>query len=174
MKHAQWLLYRLADQLGVAGMVTLLLALAIPAYRLWWLAPAQQQLATLSQQASMVSAPTVTVLKTSPAHDFLASLPSSNAMMTAQLQTIFEQAEKQRLNLGEVSYKRDRKSDEKIEQYHINFLFEAPYASAKSFLLATLAALPYVSLDQLIFNRENTQAETVMVDVTLTLHLVAQ
>lgn len=174
MKHSQWLLYRLADKLGISGMIAILLACASMAYWLWMINPAQHQLAALSQQASTANPPKVTVVATSPAHDFLASLPSSNAMMTTQLQTIFEQAEKQHLHLGEVSYKRERKPDEKIEQYHINFLFEAPYASAKSFLLATLAALPYVSLDQLILNRENTQAETVMVDVTLTLHLVAQ
>lgn len=174
MKPLQWQLYRLADQLGMSGIIAVLLACATLAYWLGLIVPAQHQLIVLSQQASVVSAPKVTVVTTSPAHDFLASLPSSNAMMTAQLQTIFEQAEKQQLNLGEVSYKRERKADENIAQYHINFLFEAPYASAKSFLLATLAALPYVSLDQLIFNRENSQAETVMVDVTLTLHLVAQ
>ncbi|NOT15745.1 MAG: hypothetical protein HOP21_09275 [Methylotenera sp.] len=174
MKQVQWLLFRLTDKLGVIGIVAVLLALSSLVYWQWVLVPTQQKLAEISQQTSVVSVPKVTVVVTSPAQAFLASLPSSDAMMTAQLQTIFDQAEKKHLNLGEVSYKRERKQGESVEQYHIDFLFEAPYASAKSFLLETLATLPYVSLDQLIFNRENAQAETVMVDVRLTLHLVAQ
>ena len=171
MNQFKWVFYRVSDTFSANSFIALLLALSSVLYWIFVLSPAQLKLDTLNQQTSTTGLPDVEIMKTAPASTFLMSLPSSDAMLTTQLQTIFDHAEKHHLDLGEVAYKRDRKQGEKAEQYHMDFSVEATYPAIKAFVSDVLIALPYVSLDQLILKRENVQSDSVLADVRFTLHL---
>jgi len=172
MQKLQWLLVRWSERLGVVSMAALALALFGLLYAPVALWPAQQRLDDLGKLAGQAhGAKATTILDESPVSTFLTAFPHTDAL-SGELQTLFDLAEQNGLDLGEVSYKQDRRQDERIEHYHVDFTVDAPYTDTRAFLSDALAELHYASLDQLSFTRENAQAESVQTRVRLTLHLV--
>ncbi len=172
MRRLQWILVRWGDRVGVPGMVALVLALAAVLYVPAVLWPAQHRLESLAGDTEKPrDGGNTTEVTESPAHAFLTTFPGPDTL-SVQLQTIFDMAEQYGLALDEVSYKQERKAGEALSRYHVDFSLDAPYADARAFLLDILAALPYVSLDQLAIDRESVKSDTVQTRVRLTLHLV--
>lgn len=172
MNRLQWRLARLGEWLGGPGVVALALllcALGYPPLVLW---PAQERLSALENvtvQASRNAKPAA--LDVPPARAFLADFPPADTL-SLQLQSIFDIAAQYNLELGEVSYKRERTKGERIERYHVNFSVEAPYTDARAFLADVLAVQPHVALSQLSFNRDSVKEDSVQTSIRLTLHLV--
>lgn len=172
MKRLQWTLVRTAERLGMPGQAALALALLAVLYLTLMVWPAQQRLAVLettlvrTDETSTRAAPAL-----SPVSAFLASFPPSDALPT-QLQRLFDIAEQYQLDMGEVSYKWERRQDERLQRYHVSFAIDAPYPDVRAFLADALAALPHAALDQLSFNRDSVQDDTVQATVRLTFYLV--
>lgn len=170
MNKLQWSLVRLGEWLGgpgVLALVLLLCALAYPPVMLW---PAQDRLALFETglvQASQVAQP----VAPSSVSTFLAAFPPADSL-SAQLQSIFDIAAQNNLELGEVSYKRERTKGERLQRYHVNFSIEAPYPDARAFLADVLAAQPHVALSQLSFNRDSVKEDSEQTNIRLTLYLV--
>lgn len=171
MKQLHWTLVRAAEWLGGAGMAALLLAVALAAYLPLGLWPVQQRLAALEQAPRAVPRAVAAQPPLPPARAFLASFPSSDAL-AGELQQLFDIAAQYQLDLGEVSYKWERRRSERLQRYQVSFTLDAPYPDARAFLADVLAALPHAALDQLSFNRDSVQTDSVQTSVRLTLYLV--
>lgn len=172
MQRMHWALLRLADKLGGLGLAALGLALIVLLY--WPLAmqPAQQHLSALEKAAANSGhVPVMARPAEPPARVFLAGFPRPSAL-AAELQDVFDIAESYGLDLDEVSYKQERRIGERVERYHMDFSVEATYPETRAFLDDVLVALPYASLSQLSFTRENVKSEMVLAHVRLTLHMV--
>ena len=172
MEKLKWTLFRLGEGLGVPGLAALALALFGLLYAPVMLWPAQQRLEMLGKAAARAHDTATTQFVTeSPARAFLSSFPAPDAL-AVELRKVFDIAQQHDFDLGEVSYKSERKQGERLERYHIDFSLDAPYPEIRLFLSELLVALPYVSLDQLSFDRDSVQSESVRANVRLTLHLV--
>lgn len=169
MNQLQWQLLRAGERLGAPGLAALVLAVCLLLYLPLVLQPAQQHLQALEQTPPPAAIPVAA--PGSAAGAFLAAFPRSDALAT-QLQNLFEVAAQYDLDLGEVSYKWERKPGERLQRYHVSFILDAPYPDARAFLADMLAALPHAALDQLSFNRDSVQADSVQTSVRLTLYLV--
>ena len=172
MKRLQWTLVRTAERLGMPGQAALALALLALLYLGLMVWPAQQRLAALETMPARMDAPQAPAAPVlTPVNAFLATFPPSGTL-SAQLQSLFDIAEQYQLDLGEVSYKWERRQDERLQRYHVSFAIDAPYPDVRAFLADVLAALPHAALDQLSFNRDSVQVDTVQATVRLTFYLV--
>lgn len=172
MQKLQWILFRSMDKLGALGMTALTLALLVMLYLLVALWPAQHRLQALDKAPTHPQRDGKTPMVTeSPARVFLAAFPGPEGL-SEQLQTVFDVAAQYGLGLDEVSYKQEKKQGERMSQYYVDFSLNAPYPDTRAFLSDVLAALPYVSLDQLSFDRESVKSDSVQTRIRLTLHLV--
>jgi hypothetical protein len=172
MKKLPWTLVRTAERLGMPGQAALALALLAVLYLALMVWPAQQRLAALETRSLRTHDPQALAAPAlSPVSVFLATFPPSGTLST-QLQSLFDIAEQYQLDMGEVSYKWERRQDERLQRYHVSFALNAPYPDVRAFLADVLAALPHAALDQLSFNRDSVQDDTVQATVRLTFYLV--
>jgi hypothetical protein len=172
MKKLKWMMFRLGEAVGVPGLTALAFALFGLLYMPAMLWPAQQRLEMLGKIAARPHGDILPASAAeSPAHAFLSSFPPADDL-AGELRKMFDIAQERNFDLGEVSYKSERKQGEHLERYHVDFSLDAPYPDIRSFLSELLVALPYVSLDQLSFDRDSVQSETVRANVRLTMHLV--
>ena len=170
MQRIKWTLTRIADASGLPGLIALALALALllffPLIR--W--PAQQRLAEAEMASIMPGALKSLGMGASAAKAFLDKFPRPEAL-SQELQTIFDTAEEYGLQLDEVSYRKVRKQDERLERYLVDFAVNAPYPDVRAFLGEVLNTIPSVALEQLSLARDDVKSSDVHVRVRLTLFL---
>ena len=171
MQVLQWIMQRLLDSVGGAGFLAMGLAMVAMLYSLLLLWPAQERLATLENTLAMESGTVSSKVVKTPAQIFLADFPSPD-MLASDLQLIHEIANNHGLSLNEVAYKKDRRPDNRVERYYVDLIMIEPYQEVRMFIADVLAALPRVSLDKLIFVREDLKEGDVNTSMRLTLHMV--
>lgn len=170
MQQLKWTLTRFADALGLPSLITLALVLGLllffPLVR--W--PAQQRLAEAEVASIKLGAFKKLGMGDSASGAFLDQFPRPEAL-SQELQTIFDTAEGYGLQLDEVSYRKVRKQDERLERYLVDFAVNAPYPDSRAFLGDVLSTIPSVALDQLSLTRDDVKSSEVHVRVRLTLFL---
>jgi hypothetical protein len=170
MQQIKWTLTRFADALGLPGLLTLALVLGLLLFFPLARWPAQHRLAE-AEAASMKSGASRPGSAESPAGVFLDKFPRPETL-SQELQTIFDTAEGYGLALDEVSYRKVRKQDERLERYLVDFAVDAPYPDTRAFLGDVLATIPSVALDQLSLTRDSVKSSEAHIRVRLTLFLV--
>lgn len=168
MKRLQWQLMRFVDRLGLVGSLSLglLLAIALCFLLLQW--PAQQRL----QQAQTDAARSRATATVAPATaDFLDVLPRQEGLLP-QVQAIFDTAEGYGLVLDEVAYRKERRPDERLQRYHVDFALDASYPDIRAFIADVLAGVPSAALTQLSLERQDVRDAAVHARLRLTLFMV--
>ena len=169
MKRLQWQMMRLMDRLGLAGSLSLILLLAIVLCFLLLQWPAQQRLqqAQADAEHSRATAPAAPAT----AHDFLEVLPRQEGLLP-QVQAIFDTAEGYGLVLDEVAYRKERRPDERLQRYHVDFALDASYPDIRAFIADVLAGVPSAALTQLSLERQDVRDAAVHARLRLTLFMV--
>lgn len=169
MKRLQWQMMRLMDRLGLAGSLSLMLLLAIVLCFLLLQWPAQQRLqqAQADAEHSRATAPAAPAT----AHDFLDVLPRQEGLLP-QVQAIFDTAEGYGLVLDEVAYRKERRPDERLQRYHVDFALDASYPDIRAFIADVLAGVPSAALTQLSLERQDVRDAAVHARLRLTLFMV--
>ncbi|MEQ1601802.1 MAG: type 4a pilus biogenesis protein PilO [Methylophilaceae bacterium] len=162
-----WNLVRLSEKLSALGVLGLMLALITLLYAPVALWPAQQKLQQLPTQVHVTKQQLLP--SASSADTFFAQFPTPDTL-PAELQSIFDMAQKHGLNLNEVSYKKSVSPNEHLTRLSLDFNVVSDYPSIRAFITDTLVALPYVSLDQLALKRKNVLSNEVQSNIRLTLH----
>lgn len=172
MARLQWLLARMADKIGfVAGLAWLLL-FGGTFYIVMVFLPAQQQLIQLEQELLAIpKAQQVVYVYKSPSEQFFANVPQSDNVTTS-IQTLFDVAKQQRISIDEVVYKDEQRAGESVVRYSMSFSVVASYPVIKAFVVETLAALPYLALEQLTFERDETHPNRISSHLQFTLYMV--
>jgi len=172
MVKLQWIVIRIADKVGLAAGMAWLLLLAIVLYLLYVFLPVQQQLQLLEQQAlETPKVQQVVYVYTSPSEQLFSKIPAIN-MLTTRIQSIFDLAKKQGIEINEVAYKDEKKLGETVVRYTMNFSIAASYPMIKAFIVDTLATLPYVALEKLTFERDGHNVNRISARLQFTLYLV--
>ena len=88
-----------------------------------------------------------------------------------QLKTLFGLAAKSGLVLNQGEYKSARDRNARVNTYQVNLPVKGSYAAIWQFSLAALRAIPYASLDDISFRRDNIGDPTVEARLRFTLYL---
>jgi len=88
-----------------------------------------------------------------------------------QLKTLFGLAAKSGLVLNQGEYKSARERNARVNTYQVNLPVKGSYAAIWQFSLAALRAIPYASLDDISFRRDNIGDPTVEARLRFTLYL---
>jgi len=172
MAKLHWYLVRLNDRVGWLGWLVLLLLIAIIMYGFYVLLPAQQHLDVLKLNPIKPVHTQQTVKKyQSPADLFFKGLPPVESV-TSSIQTIFEAAEEQGIRIDEVIYKDKQKQGETALRYDMTFSVVAGYPDIKAFIIDALAELPWLALDQLTFDRDELDPNSVTTHLRFTMYVV--
>lgn len=166
----QWLLMRMLDHLGMPWIFAGGLLLAAILVESIALVPLRAKLLDLEAAEARRPLSTAVTETTSAAALFLADFPRQDSL-AAQLERLFSVARRHGLNLGEVTYRDEYRPGDRLEKYRIEFSVEATYPALRGFLAETLAALPYLSLDQVSFQRKDSLAPIVRSEVRMTFYL---
>lgn len=174
MKKVQWFFARAFDKVGIAAGFAWTLLFAILVYVIYILLPAQQKLESLEQKLQEMP-PTEKVVYTyeSPSDQFFKGVPSFDSV-TTNIQTIFDEAKKQRIGINEVVYKDVQRPGEHIIRYTMSFSIVAPYPKVKAFIINSLSTLPYLALDQLTFERDKANKNIVTSHLRFTFYMVGE
>jgi len=172
MNKLQWLFARMADRVGLFAGLAWLLLLAIIVYVFYVFLPAQQRLLVLEQQSLAIpKTQQVVYAYESPSEQFFAKIPHINTV-TERIQTLFDVANKEDIVINEVIYKDEQRPGERVVRYTMNFSVIASYPVIKTFIVDTLAALPYLALEKLTFERDDIESNIVSAHLQFTLYMV--
>jgi len=171
MRRMKWLLVNTAHNIGVTAWLLSAMLVIVTAYALFILLPAQQSLNAIEAlpQQSIATPETVTVV--THRIPVLEHMPSSDSL-TESLQQFYSIADELGLEITEVTYTEQQKKGDSVLRYYLNFSVEQDYPTVKAFLLEVLAALPYLALDNLSFERESVEDNTVVTNLRFTLYTV--
>lgn len=155
MSSLRWYFSRHADEMPLLSVLAWLSVLCLIAVLLWLFALQSQ----ISQRENTSAIrPTQQILVTSPNvsddRELLAGAPKSE-QVTAAIQTLYQVAEQHRLRLEEVVYQDQQAKNQPLIHYAIDFTVEQGYPELKGFMTELLAALPYLALEQVSFERED-------------------
>jgi Tfp pilus assembly protein PilO len=172
MGQLRWLSARLTHKLGVLGWLSVLILVAIVLYGFQVVLADRQRLDRLSvlPVPAKQTQQQVTVYH-SPAEQFFAQTPASDNV-TSQIQTIFNVAESHHIVINEVIYTDEQKPTDKAIRYAMHFSVIASYIDIKTFIVNVIAALPFLALDQLTFEREQSDSNVVTAHIQFTMYLV--
>ena len=172
MNKVQWFFVRATEKVGIAAGFAWFILLLIVAYVISVFVPAQQKLESLEKQLQEIP-PTekVVYVYESPSDQFFRDVPDFNSVTTS-IQTIFDEAKKQRIDINEVVYKDVQRSGEHIIRYTMSFSVVASYPKVKDFILNSLSSLPYLALEQLTFERDKVNKNMVTSYLRFTLYVM--
>lgn len=172
MRKLHWFLARLNDRVGLVGWIAWLLFGTVMLYGFYVFLPVQHSLLALKLHPVAQEKMQQTVYITqSPADQFFATMPSLD-VVTSSIQALFDVADKQHIAINEVVYKDEQKTGDRVVRYTMSFSVRASYPMIKAFVVDVLAALPYLALEQLTFERNETDLSSVSAQLRFTLYLV--
>ena len=166
-----WLFRKVIEGVGPTGWLLSAMVLLIVFFGLFAIVPAQQQLAELKQHPKPKNEKQTSVMAITHQVPVLDDMPSS-ALLTQKLQTFFSIAEQYGLEINEVAYTEQLKKGEPVLRYHISFAVEQDYPTIKAFVLAALAALPYLGIEMMSFERESIKQNSVVTNLRFILYMV--
>lgn len=174
MNRIQWHFLRIAERLGILGLLTVAMGLFCLVFILASWLPTRT---TLNAMVLAKQYNTVQIIKPveSPAENlqrFFGYLPK-NSERAKHIQAIMSKAKMLDLVLDDVSYKTEQHTDSPLSKTYIDFTVYSTYPEMRVLLDNILTDMPFVSLDQLSINRDGANTDVVAIRMRLTLHLVA-
>jgi hypothetical protein len=153
---------------GVAGTLSLLAA-AVLAIGVWL--PAHQSIRSLAEQLSQASQlRPVPATQTLTPHQFAGTLPT-RGQIPALLGTVLVQANDAGVVLEQGKYTYTPAAGNRLARYAFEFPIKADYASIRSFINKSLAAVPALGLDKLRIERKNVGDPTVNAEVGFVIYM---
>ena len=145
-----------------------------------WLLPQRAVQAERHQEAlRVVALPAVAAVKLPVATSnqnldlFYATL-GEQRYVEQQVKTLFALAGRSNLSLSQGEYKSSFERNARLHSYQVTLPVKGTYGQVWSFGLAALRSIPYASLDELSFKRENIGDAKVEARMRLTLYLSDQ
>lgn len=162
-------LFRLRDELGLMGLVALVVFAAAGVFFASVLQPLKDKHRVLEARASTASSaqPAQTNEKLGAVYEYL-NKPESTTDWLAKLYAIGHATG---VELHSASYK-TAAAGARLERYEIVVPLTGSYTQMRDFLKRSLAEIPVLSLDQISLKRENRRDGTVQAELRLTLHKV--
>jgi hypothetical protein len=163
-------IYRLRDELGLMGLVALLVFAGAGIFFTMVLQPLKDKSRVLESRASVASpAPAAqSTEKLAAVYQYL-NKPESTTDWLAKLYAIGRATG---VELQSASYKSAAATGGKLERYEIVVPLSGSYTQMRDFLKRSLAEIPVLSLDQITLKRESRREGTVQAELRLTLHRV--
>ena len=163
-------LYRLRDELGLMGLVALLVFAGAGIFFTTVLQPLKDKNRVLEARASAASpAPAAqSTEKLAAVYQYL-DKPESTTDWLAKLYAIGRATG---VELQSASYKSAAATGGRLERYEIVVPLTGSYTQMRDFLKRSLAEIPVLSLDQITLKRESRREGTVQAELRLTLHRV--
>ena len=163
-------LYRLRDELGLMGLVALLVFAGAGIFFTTVLQPLKDKHRVLEARASVASpAPAAqSTEKLAAVYQYL-NKPETTTDWLAKLYAIGRATG---VELQSASYKSAAATGGRLERYEIVVPLTGSYTQMRDFLKRSLAEIPVLSLDQITLKRESRREGTVQAELRLTLHRV--
>ena len=89
-----------------------------------------------------------------------------------QLKTLFELAQKNTLRLSAAEYKSTTDKNSRVRTLQITLPIKAPYSAIRQFSEQVLLAMPFASLDELRFKRDNIGSPSLEAHLRFSLYLL--
>jgi len=165
-------MYRLRDELGMAGIAAIALFIAAGAFMTLVLQPMKEKNRVLEARAG-ISRDLATVSgvnaaeKVASVYEYLEK-PEGTTDWLAKLYAIGKATG---VELQSANYK-TQSAGGRLQRYEIVLPLTGSYAQMRDFLKRSLAEIPVLSLDQITLKRENRREGTVQAELRLTLHMV--
>lgn len=115
------------------------------------------QLAIMAKQAALPPAPVTLDADADSLAAFHAYLPAHDSI-PEQLKTLLEVAQKSGVTLAKADYKPQEDGNTAFLRYQITLPVRAEYAQLQTFIVDALQALPTLTLDSVLFKREQIEA----------------
>ncbi|TQK10567.1 hypothetical protein [Herbaspirillum sp. SJZ107] len=171
-----------AGPVTLGAIAVVLLSLGAAAWFLFMLPQLEHERETLTEQARQARRQASAVPAALPAVVPVAAAPLDNLdafygalgqrrYAEQQLKTLFGLAAKSGLVLNQGEYKSARDRNARVNTYQVNLPVKGSYAAIWQFSLAALRAIPYASLDDISFRRDNIGDPTVEARLRFTLYL---
>jgi len=165
-------LYRVRDELGMAGIAALSLFILAGAFMTLVLQPMKEKNRVLEARAG-ISRDLATVSgvnaaeKVESVYEYLEK-PEATTDWLAKLYAIGKATG---VELQSANYK-TTSAGGRLQRYEIVLPLTGSYAQMRDFLKRSLAEIPVLSLDQIVLKRENRREGQVQAELRLTLHMV--
>jgi len=165
-------MYRLRDELGMAGIAAIALFIAAGAFMTLVLQPMKEKNRVLEARAG-ISRDLATVSgvnaaeKVASVYEYLEK-PEGTTDWLAKLYAIGKATG---VELQSANYK-TQSAGGRLQRYEIVLPLTGSYAQMRDFLKRSLAEIPVLSLDQITLKRENRREGQVQAELRLTLHMV--
>lgn len=162
MSSLRWYLSRRADEMPLLTLLAWLAVFCVVAVMVW-LFVLMSQTSSKPESVDVTPEEQVTLLTPQLSRDkaLLAGAPKA-VQVTSAIETLYQVAERHRLRLEEVIYQDQQTKNQPLIQYAIDFTVEQGYPELKAFMTELLAALPYLALEQVSFEREEINSDKVM------------
>lgn len=115
------------------------------------------QLAAAARQSALPQAPITLDADADSLAAFHAYLPAHDSI-PEQLKTLLEVAQKSGVTLAKADYKPQEDGNTAFLRYQITLPVKAEYAQLQTFIVDALQALPTLTLDSVLFKREQIEA----------------
>ena len=119
--------------------------------------PLRAQLAVMAKQAALPPAPATLDADADSLAAFHAYLPAHDSI-PEQLKTLLEVAQQSGVTLAKADYKPQEDGNTAFLRYQITLPVKAEYAQLQTFIVDALQALPTLTLDSVLFKREQIEA----------------
>lgn len=173
MNRIRWWLTRAIEHVGWPAIMAWALLIITIAYAYLMLWPVHQQVERLEQQLAIQPTKAKVVQQYhSQGKTFLMALPKVKDVVE-NIATVFQHAHQYDLHIDEVIYNEQRKLDDDIVRYTMTFSVTSQYPQIKQFLIDVMETLPYMSLDQIDFERDQVSDSKVSTRIRLLFFLGA-
>ena len=119
--------------------------------------PLRSQLAVMAKQAALPPAPVTLDADADSLAAFHAYLPAHDSI-PEQLKALLEVAQKSGVTLAKADYKPQEDGNTAFLRYQITLPVKAEYAQLQAFIVDALQTLPTLTLDSVLFKREQIEA----------------
>ena len=165
-------MYRLRDELGMAGIAAIALFIAAGAFMTLVLQPMKEKNRVLEARAGigrdLAAVSSVNAAeKVASVYEYLEK-PEATTDWLAKLYAIGKATG---VELQSANYK-TQSAGGRLQRYEIVLPLTGSYAQMRDFLKRSLAEIPVLSLDQITLKRENRREGQVQAELRLTLHMV--
>jgi hypothetical protein len=165
-------IYRVRDELGMAGIAAIALFIAAGAFMTLVLQPMKEKNRILEARAGigrdLAAVSSVNAAeKVASVYEYLEK-PEATTDWLAKLYAIGKATG---VELQSANYK-TQSAGGRLQRYEIVLPLTGSYAQMRDFLKRSLAEIPVLSLDQITLKRENRREGQVQAELHLTLHMV--
>jgi len=170
MNKLRWYVYRSMDRLPILSLLAGLGLISVIAFSvLLWL-PSKQDVEQADLTDSVPKTIHIPTVKMTQLDTFFSGVPKVE-QVSQSIETLFAVAVNHHISLLEVIYRDEVKSGDPILHYTIDFAVQNSYYNIKDFLTALLAAIPYLALEKISFERDDIEASQIETNFKFKLYL---